>query len=174
MNTHPLKRAAHRGLTLIEVMIVIAILLAIGGLVVVNLLPRQDEANIKLAKVQIDQIANALDLFKLDMNRYPTEDEGLRALWSRDAIEDEEEATNWTSAYLKDPTPRDHWGSEWIYRYPGEIRGEAFFDIISLGPDKEEDTDDDITNHDRFLNEEGEVAEEFEDFTTPDDNAGGG
>ena len=174
MINKPSYRRAQRGLTLIEVMIVIAILLAIGGLVVVNLLPRQDEANISLMKVQIDQISNALDMFKLDMNRYPTEDEGLKALWSRDAIEDEEEAANWTSPYLKDPTPRDHWGSEWIYRYPGEIRGESFFDIISIGPDKEEDTDDDITNHDRFLNEEGEVAEEFEDFTTPDDDAGGG
>ena len=108
MFKHPSNRAAHRGLTLIEVMIVIAILLAIGGLVVVNLLPRQGEANIKLVKVQIDQISNALDMFKLDMNRYPTEDEGLRALWSKDAIEDEEEATNWTIHYLKDPTPRDH------------------------------------------------------------------
>ena len=174
MNTKQSKRAAHRGLTLIEVMIVIAILLAIGGLVVVNLLPQKDKADQNLALVQIDSFVAALKMFKLDMGRYPTEDEGLRALWVEEAIEDEEEIANWSGPYLENAKPEDNWGSEWIYRYPGEIRGESFYDIISLGPDKEEDTDDDITNHDRFLNEEGEVAEEFEDFTTPDDDAGGG
>ncbi len=174
MFKHPSNRAAHRGLTLIEVMIVIAILLAIGGLVVVNLLPAKDRADADLTTSQIDQFDAALKMFKLNMGRYPTEDEGLRALWSEEAIEDEEEVTNWDGPYLENPKPQDHWGTEWLYRYPGEIRGESFYDIISLGPDKEEDTDDDITNHDRFLNEEGEVAEEFEDFTTPDDDTGGG
>lgn len=174
MRNKPIKRAPRRGLTLIEVMIVIAILLAIGGLVVVNLLPQKDKADINLTRVQIDQFASALDLFKLDMNRYPTEDEGLAALWNKDAIEDEEEQVNWTAAYLKIPTPRDRWESEWIYRYPGEILGETFYDIISLGPDREEGTDDDITNHDRLRDEEGEIAEDFEDFTTSGDDAVGG
>ena len=69
--------------------------------------------------------------------------------------------------------PRDRWGSDWIYRYPGEIRGESFYDIISIGPDKEEDTDDDITNHDRMRDADGEIGEEFDDFTTPDEAADG-
>ena len=162
-----------RAFTLIELLIVIAILLAIGGLVVVNLLPAKDQADVDLTTTQVDQFDNALSMFKLHMGRFPTEDEALTALWSKDAIEDEEEAANWKGPYLENPSPRDRWGSEWIYRFPGEIRGESFYDIISLGPDKEEDTDDDITNHDRFRDEEGEIAEEFEDFTTSDDDTGG-
>ncbi|MCZ6835445.1 MAG: type II secretion system major pseudopilin GspG [Planctomycetota bacterium] len=159
------RNVARRGFTLIELLIVIAILLAIGGLVVVNLLPAKDQADIDLTQTQIDQFDNALSMFKLHMGRFPTDEEGLAALWNRDALEDEEEASNWKGSYLENPSPRDRWGSEWIYREEGEIRGEAFYDIISLGPDKEEDTDDDITNHDRFMDEEGEIAEEFEEFT---------
>ena len=127
----PSKRRTQRGLTLIEVMIVIAILLAIGGLVVVNLLPAKDRADADLTTTQIDQFDAALKMFKLNMGRYPTEDEGLRALWSEEAIEDEEEVANWDGPYLENPIPQDHWGSEWLYRYPGEIRGESFYDIWS-------------------------------------------
>ena len=165
-------RRTPRAFSLIELLIVIAILLAIGGLVVVNLMPKKEESDINLTRVQIDLFVEALDLFKLDMKRYPSEEEGLRALWTRDALEDEEDEANWKSPYLRNPAPTDTWGSEWIYRYPGEIRGEAFYDIISLGPDKEEDTDDDITNHDRLKNEEGEIDESFDDFGTGDEDFG--
>ena len=68
--------ATRRGLTLIEVLIVIAILLAIGGLVVVNLLPAKDQADMDLTRVQIDTFEQAMKRFKLDMKRWPTEEEG--------------------------------------------------------------------------------------------------
>lgn len=160
---HDSPRRARRAFTLIELLIVIAILLAIGGLVVVNLLPKKEEADINLMQAQIDQFDASLKYFKLAMNRYPTEDEGLRALWSRDAIEDEEEAQRWNGPHLENPNPRDTWGSEWIYRQPSEIEGLAY-DIISLGPDKEQDTADDITNHDRLRDDEGQLPEDL-DFT---------
>jgi type II secretion system protein G len=133
--------------------------------VVVNLLPAKDQADIDLMRTQIDQFDNALSMFKLHMGRYPTDDEGLPALWNKDVLEDEEEAVNWKGPYLENPSPRDRWGSEWVYRAEGEIRGEAFYDIVSLGPDKEEGTDDDITNHDRFKDAEGEISEDFSEFT---------
>ena len=66
-----------RGLTLIELLIVIAILLAIGGLVVVNVMPRKAEADVDLTRVQIDSFENALKQFQLHMKRLPTTEEGL-------------------------------------------------------------------------------------------------
>jgi general secretion pathway protein G len=155
-------RRAYRGLTLIEILIVIAILLAIGALVVVNLMPARDQADIDLTRVQIDQMSSALDRFRLDLRRYPSEDEGLAALWNREALDDERDEQNWRGPYI-DPIREDPWGNEFIYRFPGEIRGERYYDIISFGPDGEEGTDDDITNHDRLRDEEGEI-EQFDDF----------
>jgi general secretion pathway protein G len=159
----PARRRSHRGLTLIEILIVIAILLALMALVVVNVMPTRERANVDLTRVQIGNIASALDQFKLDIGRYPTEEEGIRALWNRDALDDEREQQNWREGGYIDPIRADPWGNEYIYRYPGEIRGERYFDLISLGPDGEEGTEDDITNHDHLRDEEGEI-EQFDDF----------
>lgn len=157
-----------RGFTLIELLIVIAILLAIGGLVVVNLIPRGEQAKADLQLVQFDQIDQALKNFRLDLSRWPSEDEGLSALWDSEVLEEEEDISRWRGPYMEDKIANDQWGNELIYQYPGQRRGESFYDIISIGPDREEDTDDDITNHDRVLDEEGEVSEEFEDFEPAD------
>lgn len=159
-------RAGRRAFTLIELLIVIAILLALGGVVLVNLIPKQQESEIKLTQVQIDQLDKALKLFKVDMKRYPAEEEGLTALWSKDSIQDEDEAQRWAGPYLETPSTKDTWGSEWIYRSPSETEGFEY-DIVSLGPDRQEETDDDITNHDRFLDAGGETSQELS-------NLGGG
>jgi general secretion pathway protein G len=163
-----------RAFSLIELLIVIAILLAIGGLVVVNLLPAKDQADIDLTRVQIDTFEHALKRFQLDMKRWPSEEEGLSALWSKDSLEDEEDEANWNGPYLEKPAPRDTWDNEWVYRSPSEIREGAAYDIVSLGPDGEEDTDDEVHNHQRDMNEEGEFDEEFDDFGTGEDDLGGG
>ena len=63
-----------RGFTLIELLIVIAILLAIGGLVVVNLIPRGEQAKADIQRIQLDQIASAMSQFRLDLDRWPSED----------------------------------------------------------------------------------------------------
>ena len=160
-------RRGRRAFTLIELLIVIAILLAIGGLVVVNLLPRRDQATADLQRVQFDLIDNAMKQFYLDLQRWPTEEEGLAVLWRQDALEDEEEYERWRGPYLELPLTEDQWGYELIYRYPGEIRGETYYDLVSVGPDGEEGTDDDITNHDRLRDEEGEISEDL-DFGTPE------
>ncbi len=141
----PSRIAARRGLTLIEVLIVIAILLAIGGLVVVNLIPRKEQADIDLQRVQLQNLDSALKQFKLDMKRFPSDEEGLAALTSRDAITTEDEAANWRGPYLENAVTKDNWGTELIYRYPGELNPDGY-DLVSFGPDKQEGTEDDITN----------------------------
>jgi general secretion pathway protein G len=138
-------RAHRRGLTLIEVLIVIAILLAIAGLVIVNLLPQKEHADIDLQKVQLATIEDALQTFKLNMKRYPTEDEGLAGLWDKSVISNEDEAANWRGPYLEKPIIKDTWGSALVYKSPGE-NNPAGYDLTSFGPDKQEGTADDITN----------------------------
>ena len=169
--TVPRREHARRAFTLIELLIVIAILLAIGGLVVVNLIPRGEEAKVDLQRVQFDQVDAALKQFRLYMNRWPTEEEGLAALWNREALEDEEEYDIWRGPFLESPITEDKWGNEVIYHNPSEELGEGFYDLISDGPDDEEGTEDDITNHDRFRDEEGELPEELGEFTPADTGA---
>ena len=146
-----------RAMTLIEVLIVIALLLAIGGLVVVNLLPKQAEAKNKLVKVQIDQIGGAMKMFRLDLGRYPTDEEGIKALWAKDAIEDETASGQWKGPYLETSIPRDEFGSDWIYHQSSEQTPEIY-ELISPGPDREAGTDDDISNLDP-TSENGEGGE---------------
>lgn len=154
-------RPLRRGFSLLELLIAIAILLAIGALVVVNLAPRRDQAQVDLTRGQLDQFAQAIKLFKLDLGRFPTEDEGLSVLWSAEGLEDEEEETKWKGPYLETPKPADDWGNEWVYMYPSE-EAPGLYKILSLGPDGEEDTEDDITSFDRMLNADGELDEAFD------------
>lgn len=139
--------AIRRGFTLLEVMIAIAIVLAIGGLVLYNVMGASDKADIRLTKVAIQNMERALDTFKSEMKRWPTTEEGLAALWSKEAIQDEEELSKWGGPYLTEPKPKDTWGHEWIYRNPSEIDESKPYDIVSLGPDGQEGTDDDIANN---------------------------
>lgn len=137
---------APRGLTLLEILIVIAILLAIGSIVAVNVLSAQGRADIDITKAQMQSIEKAMQAFKVDLKRWPTQEEGLTALWSKDAIQDEAERSRWRYAYLEKPITADQWGTPYIYRFPGELNGEANYDLISSGPDRQENTEDDITN----------------------------
>jgi general secretion pathway protein G len=155
---------ARRGFSLMELLIVIIILLALGGIVLVGYLNVADQADVDLQRVQFDQIDQAMKRFKLDLKRWPSEEEGLTVLWSRDALEEEDDQTRWRGPYLETPIRADNWGSELVYRYPSEEMGEGFYDIVSFGPDREEGTEDDITNHDRLRDEEGEIGDEFDDF----------
>lgn len=166
---------ARGAFTLIEVLIVIAILLAIGGLVVVNLIPTKDKADVDLQIVQFDLLGRALDQFKLDMKRYPSSEEGLAALWNKNALENEDDASSWRGPYLQDPITKDKWNKPLVYRFPGEIRGEQHYDLVSSGPDGQEGTDDDISNHDRHKGEDGEFeTADGDSFTPPPSGSGGG
>lgn len=133
------------GFTLIEVMIVLAILAALIGIVAVNVIGSKKDAKIGEAKIALGTIQRALDMFYADFDRYPTEEEGIRVLWDKEALvtEDEAEEEAWRKR-LQKPAPEDPWGTEWGYREESEH--EAEYDLWSNGPDKEEGTEDDIVS----------------------------
>ena len=166
-------RARRRGLTLIEVLIVIAILLAIAGLVIVNLLPQKEHADIDLQKVQLASIEDALQMFKLNMKRYPTDDEGLAALWDKSVISSEEESGNWSGPYLAKPIIKDTWGSALVYKSPSD-NNPAGYDLISPGPDKQEGTSDDISNGAAGGNSDDSTASADTGESTPPADSGAG
>lgn len=125
------KRAYILGFTLIELLVVLVILGLLAGLVgpkVVNYLSR---GKTDTTRLQVEQIAAALDLFLLDVGRYPTEDEGIEAL-----VEEQSAISNWRGPYLrKKEIPLDPWGRPYHYRYPGQ---DGDFDLYSLGADDAE------------------------------------
>lgn len=154
-------RVRRAGFTLIEVMIVIAIVLALSGLVAVSLFQRQDQAKADLAKVDINTLKSALRQFRLDYGRYPTDEEGVRVLWDKEALDGEEDAEKW-QPYLEEPLPTDRWGNEWVYMQASED-DETRFELRSNGPDGEEGTEDDISARPEQTDEGGG----FDDLPVP-------
>ena len=122
------KRKSQRGVTLIEMLVVVTIISLIVGLVSVNMFKKADEAKRTAARAQIDSFMNALGLYKLDTGTYPATGVGLQALRVKP-----ENATNWSGPYMPKDIPDDPWGRPYQYKYPGEHGDEP--DLISLGPD---------------------------------------
>lgn len=143
LNRRSRMTATARAFTLIEVLIVLVIVLAIGGVVAVNLLPRREQALEDTIRVQMDQIESALEQFYFDFNRYPSEEEGLDVLWDESALENEDEADKYRGPYLKSPISEDQYGNPYGYRFPGEV-DETKYELWSNGKDGEEATEDDI------------------------------
>lgn len=133
------RRAARRGFTLIEVLIVIAIILALSGIVGVALFARRDEANRDLTKADMNTLRTAIMDFYRIYDRVPTEEEGLAVLWDRSMLTTEEDEERW-SLFVQSPLPTDRWGEEWVY----EERSATSFRVASRGPDREEETEDDL------------------------------
>lgn len=138
------RRRLHRAaFTLVEVIIVLAIVLLLSGLVGVAVMKRRGEAQSDTAKVELNTIRNAMQLFYLDFDRYPTDEEGVAVLWDRARLDPEEEPQRWRG-YLTRPIPTDRWGSPWGYRQMSEMGDEQEYDLWSYGPDRQDGTDDDI------------------------------
>ncbi len=121
-----------RGFTLIEIMVVIAILGILAALIVPRIVGRTDDARIAAAKTDIATIMQALKLYRLDNGRYPSTEQGLRALIEKPTSEPL--PLNWKQGgYLeRNSVPKDPWGKEYQYLNPGQ-RGEI--DVFSLGAD---------------------------------------
>jgi len=100
-------------------------------------------AKIRATAAQIDAFQGALERYKLDMDRYPTTEEGLFALVT--PPDDEDEARKWHGPYVE-RIPKDSWNHEFVYKCPGDVNEDSY-DIISFGHDGEEGTDDDIKNY---------------------------
>jgi general secretion pathway protein G len=124
-----LKEKPHRqaGFTLIELMIVLFILGLLAALVAPRLMGRVGKAKQKTAQTQIQMLATALDLYQLDVGRYPTEEEGLKSLYAKP-----ESLSGWSGPYMDKAVPKDPWGRDYVYKCPGE---HGPYDLSSLGAD---------------------------------------
>ena len=114
-----LARTAERGMTLIEIMVVITILGLVAAAVAVNVVGALADARLKQAKTDLHTLETCLDMYKVDKGRYPTSEEGLQAVV----------AAGKCKAGLKDP-----WKNDYIYMYPGQVHADSF-DIKSYGSD---------------------------------------
>ncbi len=151
-----MRRRPTTGFTLFELLIVISIILALGAIVSVSFMTAGDQADVDIQRAQFDQIDSAMKRFRMDMKRYPSDDEGIAVLWNKELLEDDEDATAWKGPYMEDAVSTDRWNNELLYRFPSELVEETKYDLVSIGPDGEEGTDDDVTNHDRRKNADGE------------------
>lgn len=124
-------RAAEAGFTLVEMLVVITIIGLIMALVAPRVLNYLGESKVKAAKIQIESLGSALDLYYLDEGHYPTTSDGLAALVQRPG-----NSTTWNGPYLKGTiVPADPWGHPYVYRSPGE---HGAYDIVSYGSDGQE------------------------------------
>jgi len=132
------------GFTLIEIMVVVAILGILAALIVPKIISRPDEARISAARQDVATLAQALKLYKLDNLAYPTTDQGLQALVNKPAAAPI--PMNWKTGGYLERLPKDPWGHDYRYLNPG-LHGEI--DIYSLGADGEpggEGNDADVGN----------------------------
>jgi general secretion pathway protein G len=116
------------GFTLLELLVVLGIIAMLAGIVGPQVMKHMGESKVKAAKVQIEELSAALDMYKLDAGSYPNNNQGLKAL-----IASPEGGKNWNGPYLrKAKIPVDPWQNEYLYVYPGK---HGKFDLYSLGAD---------------------------------------
>ena len=120
-------RRRQRGFTLMEMLVVLAILGLLASLVGPAVLNQLGGAKSKTAAIQIKDLEQALEMYKLDVGRFPNTNQGLDSLVNKPSG-----ASGWNGPYLKSAVPADPWGNEYQYKYPGD-RGEM--DIFSYGAD---------------------------------------
>lgn len=128
------RRTCRAGFTLIELMVVLVILGLLAGLVGPRVMKHLEESKSRAARLQIEDLSAALELYYLDSGEYPTGDQGLNALVQAPAG-----TAQWNGPYLrKRHVPQDPWGRDYHYRTPGS---DMPFELYSLGADNQEGGD---------------------------------
>ena len=128
------------GFTLIELLLVLVILATLAAVVVPKFTRRSEQARITAAKTDVANLSVCLDAFEIDTGRYPTTQEGLKAL-----VEQPGDVKGWAGSYIKRGLPKDPWGNPYVYRQPGQHNTDGY-DLYSFGPDGQEGGSDDIDN----------------------------
>lgn len=128
-------RRIARGLTLLEILVVVTILGLIAGVVGVNVLGALQDTQIDTARAQIKGFSDSLDIYKMKFGKYPTSTEGLNVLKNPPK----------GRKPLMESIPKDPWNNDYVFLSPGQ-HNPAKYDIYSKGPDEQGGTEDDITN----------------------------
>ncbi len=129
--TTPTDRRHQAGFTLVELLVVLIILGLIAAFAAPQVIKFVGGAKTDSAKIQIERLSGVLDLYRLQVGRYPSDDESLNALMEQPA-----DAPNWDGPYLKKADSLiDPWGQPYLYRFPGEY---GDYDLYSLGADGQE------------------------------------
>ena len=136
------RRASDRlAFTLIEVLLVLAILVVLGTIAATQVFGAGEQADLRAAKAQVGMFASSIDLYKFECKQLPESLEGLIEKPSDSALAD-----RWSGPYLnKTKVPKDPWDNEYKYTSDGK-HNEGSFDVWSTGPDGQDGTDDDIGN----------------------------
>ena len=122
----PLRRRSP-GFTLLELLVVLVVLGLLAGIVAPKYFSQLGKSEVKVARAQVEGLAKALDLYRLDAGHYPNTEQGLASLVARPSNE-----PRWGGPYLQKGVPLDPWGRDYGYKAPGD-NGE--YDLLSLGKD---------------------------------------
>ena len=137
-------QSTHRqaGFTLIEVLVVIAVVAILASLVSPMVFQNVGDAKVTAARAQIEIFSLSLDSYRLDNDQYPSADAALAALRIRP---EGEEGRRWRGPYLRKEIPLDPWGRPYVYRSPGSVNPTAY-DLLSYGRDGQEGGDGEDTD----------------------------
>ncbi|HKT09245.1 MAG TPA: type II secretion system major pseudopilin GspG [Gemmatimonadaceae bacterium] len=146
MSSLPNDSGRRGGFTLLELLVVLAIIATLVGLVAPSIFRNVGDAKADAAKSQLEIFGLALDAYRLDNDSYPTTAQGLESLWTKPVTGDL--PRNWRGPYLRKDVPLDPWGRPYAYVAPG-VENPAGYDLYTLGRDGKvggADEDADITS----------------------------